>query len=291
MTWKEITPTPPNIENFEEFPFPDETLKQDKFRQPKQAKTTAKLDQVTDQTKTDDMVTITKKELEYYKSFMQQNKAKSNLNIEEAPTVSTVTDQLMNLNTPANNDDRLNDNVNGGEGINTVNNNNVSKRPTESSKPITEKNIETDADKYPFYERIHEPETERPFVCNNEDVKYIANCTDLYSRKKGIFYPKLGSYGDRESNHFIFDETKRDEIMDNRNGDNTVYSENMLYETDQERYRTYSETDSPMVDNAHNHLKDVDFNKPSVDESSKFNYEFRQTVAADGKKKMIQNHK
>ena len=96
----------------------------------------------------------------------------------------------MNLNTPPNNDDRLNDNVNDGEGINTVNNN-VSEQPRESSKSITEENIETDADKYPFYERIHEPEPERPHICHSEDVKYIASFTDLYSRKKGIFYPKL----------------------------------------------------------------------------------------------------
>ena len=45
------------------------------------------------------------------------------------------------------------------------------------------------------------------------------------------------------------------------------------YEEDPNRYRTYPEPDDLKVHNAHNHLKNVDFNKPSVDESIKFNYE------------------
>ena len=57
----------------------------------------------------------------------------------------------------------------------------------------------------------------------------------------------------------------------------------MLYEEDTNRYRTYPQIDDPNVSNAHDHLKDVDFSKPTIGKDNKFNYVHAQTVSVSYK--------
>ena len=88
-----------------------------------------------------------------------------------------------------------------------------------------------------------------------------------------------------QSDDFIFDEDKRQEILENCEGDNTKYSKTMLYEVDTCRDRTYAEPDNPKINSDHNHLKDIDFNKPSVDDNNRFDYDNRQSLTIEGKDK------
>ena len=69
------------------------------------------------------------------------------------------------------------------DSFNIFNQHNVSTRPLESPRPITRINIETNQDKYPYFGRVHAPVSERPFVCHEDDVKFITNFTDMYNKK------------------------------------------------------------------------------------------------------------